>query len=1006
MHSFPQLIIPRLVELRSQLEGEIWNKRPSSISVHRTRAFLEHKSFDEAVGEDFQLIDEFPHFWGDKFEQVWFRVDVSDSIDQKKRFFFWEDGGEATVYLDGIPYAGIDIPHPYCRIPDGVGELYIEAVCMQTGIWAPNPHNNFTGEKGSELRPPRIATRNEDYWQAYLDLDLLMDILKEDYKSTGGNAGHFNKWHLGYREKIEKATPLFRSILRKLDHAANRYEREGISAFRNETRQILESIREEKHGVKAIHTGHAHIDLVWLWPENCGVFKATHTFSTALRLMEQFPEFRFGYSQPASYEAVSKHAPKLMEEVKSRIQEGQWELTGASYVENDTQLPCGEAFLRGLLIGQDMTQDLRGEEASTYWLPDVFGYSGCTPKILRAAGVKYFYTTKLSWSVLHRHPYQSFNWIGDDGSTVLAHISTGHGYNEDVNVGTIRSAELTYQQADIHNEMLFPTGYGDGGGGPTEKMCERVKRLKNLQGAPACEWDLIESFFDRLGNIQEQLPDYEGELYFEYHRGTFTTHGELKAAFRALERALQILEAAHAITGIGEIDPHYWKRLVFAQFHDYIPGSSIHEVYAEAVPELTALTQKALKEAEVAISKATGSKEDALFNPNPLPKEVWTHVNGERGRAILPPFSGRAQKDLSPIPCKAPVKVSQWSIENNRLQASFNSRGQIESLTVDGVQIPHTAPLAQLEFFPDNPHNFEAWEIDRTTLDNGSICNEAATIKILEDTPLMACLQFSKKLTDRSQARINYRLRADSPVLEIEFNVDWQDEAALLKLNFPTSFKGRMARSGSPFGSTLRNQQKGPSHAEAQWEVCGNRWACVSDDNESEGLFIATEAKYGFSARAGLLTLSLVKSAKIIHSANEKIRKLNIDSEFSDLGSHHIKLVVGRFHNLAPREEQPVAWADHFFTPPLAYAGPSTKGPFEGLMGGDSLHIQWIKPMSDGSILLRLHETLGYRGTCLIQTINRVIRTDARGNEEAVLTDKKLPFQPYELITVRLITDQ
>ena len=298
--------------------------------------------------------------------------------------------------------------------------------------------------------------------------------------------------------------------------------------------------------------------------------------------MEDYPEFRFGYSQPASYRAVEKRAPALMQEVRGKIRQGRWEAVGAAEVESDTLLSCGEGLVRSLLLGQDGFRDLQGRPSEILWLPDVFGYSDALPQILVQTGVKYFFTTKLHWGSITLFPHSSFLWQGSDGSEILAHVSQGMGYNMNVLPGEIRSAVREYRQADVHDEFLMPSGFGDGGGGPTPEMCERARRLRDLAGCPPTSWGRIDEYFNGLEEIRDRLPTYRGELYLQYHRGVLTTHGDLKAAFRELERALQIREAAHAVTGRGPVPVESWRRMVFAQFHDYIPGSSVASVYREA----------------------------------------------------------------------------------------------------------------------------------------------------------------------------------------------------------------------------------------------------------------------------------------------------------------------------------------------------------------------------------------------------------------------------------------
>ncbi|MDR2675524.1 MAG: hypothetical protein LBC18_11875, partial [Opitutaceae bacterium] len=704
--------------------------------------------------------------WGPKYAQRWFRLALPapPAGDTRTRWLEWRDQAEATLYLDGVPYSGLDLAHKYCPLPAGgtsgtgtdsgaggtgsgggagiiaggttgpiaggtgggvatgitadtitggtitggtitggtgtgggcitggtaaaAREVLIEAVCIRSAVWldgTPSPLD----ERGSRFAPPRLWTRDDLAWDAWNDLRVLLDVLEAEHRdfqppaSVGPPPKGFADL-VRFTPPVFRASPLFRRWCRLLDRAVDVLDRDGLPAFSAELKKIYRDFPAEPGALRAVLTGHAHIDLVWLWPERVGEFKTVHTWATQTRLLREYPEFRFGHSQPAGYEAVRRHAPALHGRVRGLIAAGRWEATGAGYVECDTQLPCGEALLRGLRIGQREFAALRGGgRARVFWLPDVFGYSGCMPQLLRGTGVEGFFTSKLSWSTVNRFPHTSFRWRGADGSEVAAHVVLLHDYNEAVDIRRLREDALHHQQAAVHPEFLVPTGYGDGGGGPTEEMLERARRVRDLAGAPRAGWGGIEAFFDRLLAVREELPAVTGELLLELHRGVFTTHGRLKAAFRALERALQIQEAAHAAAGAGPVDGRAWRRLVFSQFHDHITGSSIWEVYARAVPELEGLAAEALRGAAAVLG---GAAEEALVYPenkygddgdggdgggapgwfNPLAvTRLWT----DGGRCYeLPPLSGAPVGRLKRVAADAP-RAGAGFLENERVRA-------------------------------------------------------------------------------------------------------------------------------------------------------------------------------------------------------------------------------------------------------------------------------------------------------------------------------------------------
>lgn len=730
-----------------------------------------------------------------------------------------------------------------------------------------------------------------------------------------------------------------------------------MAPFAVELKKIYAESRAAPDAIKAVLTGHAHIDLVWLWPERVGESKAVHSWATQTRLLEEYPEFRFGYSQPASYEAVGRRSPELLAKVKGLIAEKKWDATGAAYVEGDTQMPCGEAILRCLRVGQEEFVKLRGSPAEVFWLPDVFGYSGCMPQLLEAVGVKGFFTTKLSWSTVNRFPHSSFFWQGPDGARVAAHVVLIHDYNESVDAKRLRECALHHQQSGIHPEMLIPTGYGDGGGGPTEDMLERARRVGDLSGMPRVEWGNIEPFFERLDKLKAELPVVTGELMLELHRGVFTTHGSLKSAFRALERALQILEAAHVVRGLGPVDRRYWKRAIFSHFHDYIPGSSIWEVYAEAIPELETLAAEALAEARVALD-AEGAN-PGWFNPLPLPR-TWI----EGGRCYeLAPLSGAPLAALTVRQVAAP-SAAATELRSDRVQASFAADGSLVALAVDGF--PVAVGGHKLAAYADQPASFDAWDVDRGNLVEGHAARHVGG-PVAVVSGLEASLVFEYEIVRSSRVKVVYHVRAAEPVLRVRYEVEWHDPLHWLKAVVTTGYAGSKARFGAPVGSVLRGQWPGYSREEAQWEVPGSRWAVLADDAQCEGLSVLTEAKYGFTVREGVVGVSLLRSA-LVTEANDhpKIRATPDRPAHSDLGRHVIEIALGRYAADLPVAEQPAALADLLYTPCVPCGAVVAAG-LAGVGGLASVVPAWAEPLEGGAWALRLHETSGRRGRVKIE---------------------------------------
>ena len=944
-------------------------------------------------------------FWGRLFDQRWCRIVVPAS--SKPRFLNWRDQGEATLYIEGKPYFGFDVAHRFCRIPASAKEVWIEANCVQSAI----DHPDATGLKGegSHFSGAFLCHRDEQAWHAYHDLKCLFDVAM-DLRTRDNPQLTTQLTSSGLQPNLDKASPVYRQLLRRLDRAVDAYDCKGIAAMRKSLAAAYAFFRLDKTFMSCTLTGHAHIDLVWLWPERISELKSVHTFSTVNRLMEDYPEFRFAYSQPASYEAVKRRSPDLYKSVQKRIRAGNWQATGAMYVESDTQLACGEALARSFILGQKFFKEMNGHPARLNWLPDVFGYSACLPQLMKLAGVDYFFTTKMTWNAVNRFPYSSFIWRGNDGSEVLAHVTQDSGYNTRVTVGDVKAPMLGHQQADVHHEYLLPAGYGDGGGGPTDEMCEAARRLNALPGLPGLKWDHPENFFKRLGKIRDQLPTHQGECYLEYHRGTYTTHGNLKETFRRLERALQVSEAVTAATGVRWDIEHAWKRLVFAQFHDYIPGSSVSDVYAEGLPELQKITELQKNQARHALEARNGGW--CVFNPHALPVQCAVrHPRTKKSVIVsLPPLSGCDIDQATVKKLPAPVKVLGRSVSNGLTAFTLNADGCIGKLVFEGQEVPLREPLGHMVLYPDRAANYEAWDIDRQTLSLGEKPRGPVSFQVWQDGEFCKGIQVTRKIGKNSQAKITYALEAGSRLVQITVELNWNEPEYLLKLHFPTAYAATHARFGAPFGSVLRPQVGMDLASEAKWEVPFSRYLAVFDEGEMEGMFVATETKYGATVRDGDIGLSLVRSPRITGFEKhgkawpQHLSRLQVKSAYADIGTHVIRLAIGRYANNLPREQQPAAIADTSFTKPVVYQGKSIPPVLEKISGGETLVPAWVMPLKGKSWLLRLHEVGGRRGTIRLQLAPgwKAEVTDLEGVKSLGAAVGKVTYTPYQIVSIRV----
>ncbi|MDE1169736.1 MAG: glycoside hydrolase family 38 C-terminal domain-containing protein [Verrucomicrobium sp.] len=968
---FPQLLFPRLRRALNRLALGIWHD-PLNLEVSRTEARRGEFPFADARRAKRKPMT-LPGVWqAPGFSTTWFRVRLPAG--RKARpgdHLRWEDNAEATAWADGEPLYGFDATHRQWPWPAGAREVWIESIFCQSGIW--HAAAKGIGPLGSVLTQACLVQKSEEAWQAYFDLEVLTDWLEEEIRRVlpqdaenllagfrawpemDGASGSFLPDGVGtgvanrHRPDMDRLPPLLRSVFALLDEAVTAFHAGGPAALRRKLAPVYRLLREQEAAQPRVTlTGHAHIDLVWLWPEKTGEQKAVRTFATVNRLVDAYPEFYFGYSQPASYAAVQRRAPGLMRKVKRQIRGGRWEALGAMYIESDTLLACGEALLRSLTLGQEDFRRINGKPSPVLWLPDAFGFTACLPALMRLADVTGFYTNKLSWNMIHRFPHSSFVWRGADGSEVLAHVSRATGYNNPARPRNLRLEAEAHRQADRHPEFLLPSGWGDGGGGPTADIIERVRRQADLRNQPPAQWGRIDAFYRRMEAVRAALPVWQGEIYLEAHRGTYTTHGWMKEAYRRLERALQAWEAARCAGGGGPIPAHPWQRLVFAQFHDFLPGSSIHEVYEEMVPELQALEKEALREAKASLGAGKGGA--GFFNPQPHPLPAQAG-----GKTVVVPPLGHSSSGAA----AAGVTWEKSTLANGLAEARFDAKGSLRSL--DRQDVAGTRLVA----YRDVPYDLEAWEIDRQALDAG-------TPLVLDGAGKPASGPGWKGVRQRwktaggSTVDLFWKLRSGFSALEAELDVDWREPETLLRFEVPTPFRGQAALFGAPYGGAWRPQQPGDSRASAQWEAPASRWVLSSDDGRQQGVFLLAEAKYGFSARDGILGVSLLKSAKVTLTnafpAAFRVPGPRRDA-FSDLGKSRIRIALGVLGAHSRREAYPAALAETLFAEPLAAPAPRRAFPFPVLEGMPSVLPAWAAPIGKNRWVLRLHETMGRSGT-------------------------------------------
>lgn len=963
-----QLVHQRAARLRTRLEGQVWSREEALPVLGSEPADFRAVAPPPA---DIALSPVAPgsHAGPAGWRHRWCRVEVPAG--PEARHLWWRCQGETTVWLDGEPWAGIDIAHPCCPLPARACTLWLDHHLWATAIWAPGFQPIVP--PGARFDGCGIRVRDEAVARLLARLDTVLQVVQQQFADHGLRMPAT----LGHCDELVRVSPLLRRLLGGLDAVCDAFDRVGVTPAQAALDALYAALPSEAWWPRIAAVGQSHIDLVYLWPERVGEAKGVHTCATALRHMDADPAFRFSHSQPLQYQAIARMAPALFERIRARIREGRWEVTGALACEADTHLPCGEALYRSLALGQAFTRELTGAPARVCWLPDVFGYSACLPQLLRLGGVESFFTAKLSWNAMTAFPWTAFRWRSPDGSAVLAQLCPIN-YNGSATVEQTVQAARSHREAHLHPELIVPVGLGDGGGGPEEATLRRVDALSGLAGAPPTAWSRADDAFDRLAARADQLPEWQGELYLEGHRGTLTSQRRYKTAYRALERGLQAWEAAHAAAGLGPIPEHPWQRLCFAQFHDALPGSSISEVYAELTPELERLAAEAQAAATAALAGTDGP---CAFNP--LPFAVTALVDTPHGPQPL--RLGALECAALPAPSPASVRADATTLDNGCVRARFDASGSLIELLEDGLPVGLAAP-PRLSLAPDVPANYDAWDLDRHVLRLAEDL-PSTPLTLVESGPHRAALQAVMRIGERSSLTLRWSLYAHERHLRLDLDVDWQEDHRCLRLHLPTAMRGRHARYGCAFGAVSRSQVPGGPADEAQWEVPGSRWAAALRD-DGAGLALVTEATWGFGCRDGELSATLLRAPAYPDRA-------------CDRGRQRIRLAIGAHRDAFADGRMPTAAAaDALFTPPLALADGRARGAAFACTGLGSVVPAWVRPLADGREL-RAHEVAGAAGTLRIDGASAATAVDALGRRgERHLGG--IPVRPYQIVSLRL----
>ncbi len=821
------------------------------------------------------------HRWGRPWGTTWFRVggeipphllqEVGATRTEVSAELGFSAGmvgfqAEGAVYVDGLLRCGVHprrraIPLDTVRDGDRV-DFMIEAAANPdfSQSFSPSPLGSLSTAGGAPLYTfggVRLVV-----------VDLEVRRLLAELSVLNGTMRSLPAQH----RRRQRLQAVFQRCFDTLDPAD---VRGTASAARSELAAALEvPAAAGSHEVSAI--GHAHIDTAWLWPLRETRRKVARTFANQIQLMDQYPEHRFAASQAVHYSWIEEEHPELFGHISDRVASGQWLPVGGMWVEADMNLPSGESLVRQMVHGQRYFESRFGNRCREVWIPDVFGYPGNLPQIFAAAGCDRFVTQKLSWNKQNRFPHHTFVWEGLDGTEILAHFPPVDTYNAEIQPNELSHAVRNFADHAWSDHSLMPFGHGDGGGGPTREMLERARLVRNLSELPRLVIEGPAAFFDRVDAevARYDVPRWRGELYFEMHRGTFTTQARTKVGNRRCEAALR--EAELWLATVGD-DSHastldtLWKRVLTQQFHDILPGSSIAWVHDDAerehrevlqqVGELTADVLERLSPGVPTVANAaTHRRREVVAAGEAPPGDGVVQVlhDGRVAFGVDVPGLGLAEARACELADR--VEVSAVRLANSWIDVAFDGGGNVVSirdLRADRELVPPGRRAAELTLAPDTPVEFDAWDLEQWTAARARPVGDAVSVEVIESGPLIGAVkvrrEFGSSWVDQS-----FVLRAGSARLDVALEIEWQESEKLLAINFPLDIRADRAACEVQFGHEYRPTHANTSWDDAKFEVCAQRWVDLSEPGF--GAAVLNDGRHGHAVQDGGIRVSLLRA--------------------------------------------------------------------------------------------------------------------------------------------------
>ncbi len=960
--------------------------------------------------------------WGAKWEYAWFRgqVVLPDGAAGQPIALRVDVGGESAIYVDGAAAGARDHQHrEITLVRHGVpGSRYDVAIEAYAGHGPRVVHAGPT-PPGRETVPEPPATQavvgnttygiwHEEVYQLWIDVEALWGI-RENLDPNSLRVAEIDAGLRDFALIVDFEQP-----------------REGLLRTVAQARERLQPLLAAENGTTApvlYGFGHAHIDVAWLWPLIETEHKCVRTFSTQLALTKEYPGYRFLQSEPHVYWVIKNHYPELYRRIQEAVKSGAFIPEGGMWVEADTNVPSGESLIRQFLFGKRFFREEFGIDNVLLWLPDVFGYSGAMPQIMRGCGIPYFATAKIFWAYHggQPFPYNTFTWEGVDGSEVKVHLMND--YNSRTDTASLIERWDGRVQKDGIATRLLPFGFGDGGGGPTRDHLEYVRRAANLEGVPKVVIASPVEYFEDQERRGWPEDRFVGELYFQAHRGTYTSQARTKRGNRKSEVALREAEmwatAAARLAGHAypqEALTEAWRAVLLNQFHDIIPGSSIQRVYEEAEAAFAQAEGAASAEARSAASALARPGEGlAVFNSLSWQRPVVVPLPaGWQGAVDAQGKSLPAQGSPGALVAEVEAPACGWTslqpgapsrpantltagptlLENALIRVTLNGRGEFTSIWDKETERDWAAGGANiLRMYKDVPSKWDAWDVDSIYRLTPVALTEPADVRVTASGPLFAELTVERRLLHSPMTQ-RIRLYRGSRRVECHTVIEWQETHKMLKVAFPVTVYANEALHEIQYGHIRRPVHRSMPYDADRFEVSNYRWTALVE--EGRGCAVLNDCKYGVDVLSDTISLTLLRSP------------LAPDMR-ADQGHQEFTYAFTAWNG--PFASSPLVREGYVLNvPALVVPGRTVERSLFGL-DADNVVVDTVKSAEDGSgdVIVRLVESKRTATRCRLTTtlpVGAVLLADMLENPRGELPSSggqvELDFHPFEVKTLRL----